>query len=611
MPGNYYPDGFPMDPNEAIQYCHFLRPEEVRDWKLWLQSANADQQVELVDTLHSIYLDMQSTSPNPAPFVNNTNANNSNDLNANFGGNANNQPAAPFNNFNNNFNDDFSNSQNQSFNFNSQGMGGISPNLENNYQQNSQNNNLQTYPQYDNNLNNTPPPANNTNAPANANSNVNVDGYKDLEAEFLKEMERLQQASEPVSTPSVNTTPIINNSIPDTLPQTPFTDTFAQDNLDEKDNNLNLTSQPPLNEENFLNLTSQPYQNNPLLSDREDNFQNEFNNTFYKNNEKDGVQDGYNNEELIPTPAPTIPTITSPLQNRINEKPIQQQPVTSNFNQQNKEYNDDDSYLKKAQSSILSTQEINNLYEHFLDSQTRSASLQEEYRNKQAALFNRILSTVQEASNLNENVLKLNYSVVEQSQQLQTLKNQTQVKGSVSLQLQINSLDRKIDQIQADLNDFKESTFASLNEIQRNLSAALSDTYKADGILQKQAILEAKLNKLTESGNNNNHKKNNQDNLQEDKKANAVDFYRQIEKETLKDNGSNNTLIANSEDSDPDITSVLDSTFPSLNHLNAFENTNNSNNNNNSGNEDKNFKPRKNIKGMNRKKSSNNSAENE
>ena len=59
MQPNSYPDGFPINPTEAINFSYFLSNEEKQEWLLWLTNSTTDQQHELVDTLHSMWLENQ------------------------------------------------------------------------------------------------------------------------------------------------------------------------------------------------------------------------------------------------------------------------------------------------------------------------------------------------------------------------------------------------------------------------------------------------------------------------------------------------------------------------------------------------------------------------
>lgn len=52
-------DGFPNDPIQAINFSYFLTPEEKNDWFEWLKTATNEDKVDLVNTLHDIWVDNQ------------------------------------------------------------------------------------------------------------------------------------------------------------------------------------------------------------------------------------------------------------------------------------------------------------------------------------------------------------------------------------------------------------------------------------------------------------------------------------------------------------------------------------------------------------------------
>ena len=59
MAQNTYPDGFPLTPLEAIDFSYTFSTEEKQEWREWVKTATADQQQELVETLHAIWIDNQ------------------------------------------------------------------------------------------------------------------------------------------------------------------------------------------------------------------------------------------------------------------------------------------------------------------------------------------------------------------------------------------------------------------------------------------------------------------------------------------------------------------------------------------------------------------------
>jgi hypothetical protein len=67
-----FPDGFPMTPAEAIEFSYFFSESEKQDWREWLTTASSQEQAELVDMLHKIWLDKQKQAV-PNQFANNQN----------------------------------------------------------------------------------------------------------------------------------------------------------------------------------------------------------------------------------------------------------------------------------------------------------------------------------------------------------------------------------------------------------------------------------------------------------------------------------------------------------------------------------------------------------
>lgn len=65
MSQNTYPDGFPLTPLESIDFSYTFSNEEKNEWREWVKTATAEQQQELVDTLHSIWIEnLKEVVPN-------------------------------------------------------------------------------------------------------------------------------------------------------------------------------------------------------------------------------------------------------------------------------------------------------------------------------------------------------------------------------------------------------------------------------------------------------------------------------------------------------------------------------------------------------------------
>ena len=54
-----FPDGFPMTPAEAIEFSYFFTQEEKQEWREWLKSVTDEEKTEMVNTLHTIWMDKQ------------------------------------------------------------------------------------------------------------------------------------------------------------------------------------------------------------------------------------------------------------------------------------------------------------------------------------------------------------------------------------------------------------------------------------------------------------------------------------------------------------------------------------------------------------------------
>lgn len=54
-----FPDGFPMTPAEAIEFSYFFTEEEKQEWREWLKAVTDEERTEMVNTLHTIWMDKQ------------------------------------------------------------------------------------------------------------------------------------------------------------------------------------------------------------------------------------------------------------------------------------------------------------------------------------------------------------------------------------------------------------------------------------------------------------------------------------------------------------------------------------------------------------------------
>lgn len=57
-----FPDGFPKDPYQAVEFSYFLSEQEKQEWWEWIPNANQASQQELVETLHEIWKEHQKNA---------------------------------------------------------------------------------------------------------------------------------------------------------------------------------------------------------------------------------------------------------------------------------------------------------------------------------------------------------------------------------------------------------------------------------------------------------------------------------------------------------------------------------------------------------------------
>lgn len=65
-----FPDGFPLDAAQAIEFSYFLTDQEKSEWRSWLTKANEEDKQELVNTLHDIWVENQKNAV-PEQFADN------------------------------------------------------------------------------------------------------------------------------------------------------------------------------------------------------------------------------------------------------------------------------------------------------------------------------------------------------------------------------------------------------------------------------------------------------------------------------------------------------------------------------------------------------------
>lgn len=547
MSNTYFPDGFPKDPQEAIEAAFFLSEEEKVEWRTWLPTANEAEQLEFIDTLHSIYIDQKSDEAQTTP---------SNDLplqNPNAFG-----PGSTDANFN--------------------------PPVDNSLNQNlNQNPAPQTAPQTAPETVPAPQTAESVSNTAPVQEAVQFD-FSDLEKELesqilpepTQEIQTSLQQPAPVQpeqaqynnfeeqTPPINTQSNTVQQI-DTVQQNPVQDVpvppvSAQEpesiqNNDYSANSFDLTAprqaQQSAYEQSFDTVSPNqpqtyttenfpPSSQTPIQNFSEGNIQNQDNLDYQNPSQNNGMgamlkvpksfgetnQNNFQNQQFVDAQKRVerydqnlirqdqeieedIDNMLAPTKNRFSTPIIEA--LDDDYVSEAKK---DERYQKTAKVSLLSAKQVNELYDTFLSTQSKSTELEREYQARQANLFDKIMEMVTEASVLSDKVLRLNDISVDQAREIKTLKIQTANTGSISLQSQINTvreevrkiertLSFQLESIERELSTFRAEISDKVNEMSIQLSSALSDTYKSDGVNEKIAKLTARLDMVDGKGDSN------------------------------------------------------------------------------------------------------------
>jgi hypothetical protein len=327
MSNNFFPDGFPTTPIEAINLSAnlgFLTPDEQQGWFKWMETSTPSQQQELVETLHLIFIDHQKQSPTVQNFgQNQPNQNNfqnnqqSNQLQQNSQQNGQNQPNFgqnwqnnPANNSTNNFNQNNQetfqnnpqsnqfNSQNSQFgrddsNFGQDSMKNEQQNWQNNPQnfensnqrQNSNQDNFlsanstsqnsgQNQPNFGQNPGQNSGQNNSNNFNSNNSNNggnpfgLNHNDFEKQQNEYQKELDSFENKNSQNSFDNPNSGQS-SPSRPATKTNQTNSDFEFDENIENKNNNSDNPYSNNPSEESFLNLANSKYTPNPILDNNE------------------------------------------------------------------------------------------------------------------------------------------------------------------------------------------------------------------------------------------------------------------------------------------------------------------------------------------------------
>jgi hypothetical protein len=532
MPANVYPDGFPMNPLEAINFCEFLSAEEKQGWQSWLATADDDQKKELVDTLHSIYLDQQDPEVaslsddflEPSPFG----AQTGEQTNQAFFQN-NFTEGAPEQGMNLNYNPT---SSIPGFGVPEQSFGPVN----------------EVYSPFASSDNTSFPPFfappssqedfynsvsaagsdiynNFTTQPA-ISENIPVNNQKKIVPE-----EEVKIPQSPTPPPIIQNDPKVGLSaaskksteeekpVKEITPPPAPVDSQYEDNNDIDSSFISALNDDDYRttEQEFLKELQQQAQQPPQETFEPPQEDKENRNSVISAPKKEAVEQ--KNDRKTP-PISSLPQEEKKIspgiyqQEQVNPAklsvPVQQAPAIT-YQPEESSVPVEEDYLRKAEDAFLSANEVSDLYNHFLEIQNKSVTFEKEFQMGQAKLFNKIMDMVKDASILNEKFLRLNDRTSENSGKIQELFNQTSVRSGVSLQQQVNTLRTdmqrslndisfKIEALSEEFVSFRTETSQRLDEMSKQQAAALGDVYKAEGIKETMASILVRLKNL-EGGN--------------------------------------------------------------------------------------------------------------
>ena len=492
-----FPDGFPLSPIDAIKFSAnfgILTAQEEADWYKWLESATPEQQKELVDTLHQIYI---SNNPNPQAnqggFQQNSQFNNpgqnsqnsqNNDF-QNYPTNSNNQQ-----NFQQNFQDPKNqNFQNQNGNWQNNRL--EEQNNSNNFQNGANQNGINNF---------------------NQNSNETTDDYQ---GKFVPNFNR-KNNYEP--------TPPDEEEIEYQKEAARY---LAEEKQNSENSNRNqdqfLKNENP-SEESFLNLVNSKYSPNPILTDDSPN-EFSFDEKEQDNQEEEQIQAEISSVNPYQEFAEEEKHLKKPA--RIEFKPEEEASKIPEAEPKKENVDDDFSFVdaKEEKEEVLvykndiketskkplytapEQNELEELYRLYMESQklkleeqnefqTNYAILQGEAHQKQVSFWDKVMQVISNYEQMADKVLSMNEQIVRQAKEIQTLKNSTQARSGISLQDQINSLRYDLERTIREFDDYRTENYRRQKDITEQVAAATADTYKTDGMLQKIDLLANRLTRI-------------------------------------------------------------------------------------------------------------------
>lgn len=493
-----YPDGFPLIPLEAVNFSYFLSDTEKDDWRNWLITATEDQKNELVDTLHSIWLDQQKQSlpqafeaNSPLPIIQTQPE--SQNSNPQFQPSPNYNPSQQFTqpqpqiqpqhaDFNFQQQPDFGNqsqfqsqpiqfnqsqqpTQQQGFNFQAQPQASINiPNQPQQFDfQSIPQNNFNTYQQPVQSIAQPQQPIQpnfdyqNQSGQFHQAQQPNL--YPENETTFSQQSTTIPQTSQPIIPQQPISAPVPpNNPVITPIEEEEDLD-FDDFDFDEDDENTETNSET-VQSSNVINSSPDKNISDPILDDEEI---------------------GFDDDEQVEGDRTTEPSSTQLLENDLS--------LNSN--------------LSMSQTNPV----LDQLYQDMQDKQKQLYNISGSLNDFQGQFLRQVINSMSLPAELESQLSRLNRDAINTSQRVQTLEDRTQAKPGDSLQDQINQLRLIIEknrrnleyviELQAEeFKEFKSGVTSRLEEVNKQITSALSNTYSESGILERIDKMAARLARI-------------------------------------------------------------------------------------------------------------------
>jgi polyhydroxyalkanoate synthesis regulator phasin len=495
-----FQDGFPIDPQAAIEASYFLSDSEKQEWREWLQTATNDQRDELVEILHSMWQEHQKNSvpeqfqqgqASPQTFpglepnagTQNPPANPSFSLNQSPQSNQSTPYPTPQT-------DNYPN-PNQPPSFQTAAPAATSaPSLPNvgqaspvgasdpftmqpatGFNQSTPNFGNQastgdfSIPSQVSNPDPTPTPAAmapvNNFDPANANSPTNTPSYP----------------KDPFSTTNPQPQPVANSATSSSQAQTSDSQTSLEKELEEFNKKFPVGgSQTPAPTTQSTTATATKPDDQAKPKDKTQNDPFKAPNTPSKSSQES-------------KPKMNIDDLTKQMSYKPN--PLIQEAKKTDQNSSAKGTN---STKSKVSSSDLDV--LEGMYHDYIqtqdDNQRKFADFLKSVTEKMSGY-----GTLQsDFSKLNDKFLKLNSNIQTQAKSTQRLQNQTQARGNTPLQTQIDDLRSELETTQKQVRDFHSELRKNMNALLERFAEVEVDSYGAAGVTTKLSSLQDKVSRL-------------------------------------------------------------------------------------------------------------------